>query len=240
MRKWQPTIEPSKRARTSRKTITKYPRTKKSYTRLSIPRRVYVPGGTFPYQLQNKNVYTDTFSRSFDTGSFTSFIFSANGMYDPNITGTGTQPLYFDQLCSVYNHYTVIASSITCIISGHQNGAGAGTYTHTRCGLYIDDDTSIVTSIDDLNQRPGAQVKCMNFASNSPIVLTAGWNARRVFPGDPLGNSVLQGSAAANPTEQSFYVFGFDDPSGISNNIYATVKITYTAVWDELKTVGGS
>ena len=32
---------------------------------------------------------------------------------DPNHTGVGHQPLYFDQLMTIYNHYIVIGAKIT-------------------------------------------------------------------------------------------------------------------------------
>lgn len=36
-------------------------------------------------------------------------LFRANGIFDPDVTGTGHQPLYRDQVADLYTNYTVIA-----------------------------------------------------------------------------------------------------------------------------------
>lgn len=199
----------------------------------TLSKRVLVPKLAFPMQLQNQVTYVDTVSRSNTAGAFTNWQFSANGLYDPDITGTGGQPLYFDQLMAVYNHYTVISSFIQVTVT---NSAGVG----ARVGLYIDDDTSVVSTMDSLWQRPGAKMDAGNLASSKNAKLTAGWNAKTVFSGDPLGNSALQGNVGANPTEQSLFVLGFDDPTGTDSTNLISVKVTYNVVWSELKTIAES
>lgn len=38
--------------------------------------------------------------------------FSLNSCYDPDITGTGNQPYYFDQYAALYNHYRVFGCKV--------------------------------------------------------------------------------------------------------------------------------
>jgi hypothetical protein len=45
-------------------------------------------------------------------GSFASQVFVGNGLYDPDSTGVGAQPLGFDQWMAIYTRYRVIASAI--------------------------------------------------------------------------------------------------------------------------------
>jgi len=55
--------------------------------------------------------YTITSAGGFGTQSF-----GGNCLYDPDITGAGAQPTYYDQLCTStgpYNAYTVKAARIT-------------------------------------------------------------------------------------------------------------------------------
>jgi len=39
-------------------------------------------------------------------------IFRGNSIFDPDLSGTGTQPLFFDQYASLYRYYCVLGSSI--------------------------------------------------------------------------------------------------------------------------------
>ena len=36
-----------------------------------------------------------------------------NSLFDPDFTGTGHQPYYFDQFATIYQRYTVIGSKLT-------------------------------------------------------------------------------------------------------------------------------
>jgi hypothetical protein len=48
-------------------------------------------------------------------GGVVKYTYSANGLYDPDITAIGHQPNKFDQLVGVfYNHYTVTSCNISC------------------------------------------------------------------------------------------------------------------------------
>lgn len=42
------------------------------------------------------------------------YIFRGNSLYDPNYTGVGHQPLYYDTYTSMYQKYRVLGSKITC------------------------------------------------------------------------------------------------------------------------------
>ena len=44
-------------------------------------------------------VYSDQFQLTCTAGALQQYTFAMNGLYDPNLTGTGSQPRYFDTLC---------------------------------------------------------------------------------------------------------------------------------------------
>lgn len=190
--------------------------------------RLVSPYYSFPMQYQNKMRYAEVFTRSFTGGASTNYAFRANSLYDPNYTDTGNQPLYFDQLTAIYDHFTVISSYIKITVTGGGNVRAAG---------YIDDDVTFAGSVNAASERPGAKMAFQNLDGNAPIVMTLGWNASRTFPGDPLSKTELQGSASAGPTEESFFVFYFDAPDSTSQTIFVQAELVFNVVWDELKTI---
>lgn len=54
-----------------------------------------------------------------------SYVFRGNSLYDPDYTGTGHQPRYYDQLTPIYGRYKVLASAITVEMINGSPTAGA-------------------------------------------------------------------------------------------------------------------
>jgi hypothetical protein len=69
--------------------------------------------GPVPSVYKAKLTYVDSQSISAVAGSLASYGYRANGMYDPNYTGVGTQPLYYDQLGAMYSKTRVTSAKIT-------------------------------------------------------------------------------------------------------------------------------
>ncbi len=90
------------------------PRRRRRKANLSIVRT----SNGLPDQLYTTLSYTQQFQLSADPGLQQ---FRGNGMFDPDFSGVGHQPFYFDQLAAVYDRYQVFASSI--YIQFHNNQA---------------------------------------------------------------------------------------------------------------------
>jgi len=184
--------------------------------------------------LCNQLVYAEQVGLTLTTGGPAFYVFSCNGLFDPNVTGTGSQPLYFDQLMAIYDHYTVVSSTIEARLIGAPATANQLTF-----GVYIDDDTSIVsTSIASLMQRPGAHWTQANTTANTLPPVRSAWSAIKTF-GNPMPwtDSELQGTVSANPAEQSYFVVGASDYTLQTATYGLTVLLTFDVVWDELKTI---
>jgi hypothetical protein len=188
----------------------------------------------FPNQLRNTLRYADEVTLAVSVG-FGKYIFSCNGMFDPNITGVGHQPLYFDQLTAVYDHYTVYKSRIRVLVA-HP----ASQTTAVLTSLYIDDDTSTVGDASLASERPGAKSTYNVPSVYKANTLTMSWDGIKAFGPTPMTDPNLQGTVAANPTEQQFYVIQVYD-SGL-NTFSAKVQVVmeFDAIWDEFVTVTNS
>jgi hypothetical protein len=191
----------------------------------------------FPLMMRNQLIYAEQIAFTITAGGPSFYVFSCNGLYDPNITGTGSQPLYFDQLSAVYDHYTVISSTIEARLIGATALANQLTF-----GVYVDDDTSIVSAaISSLLQRPGARWTQANTAANTLPPIHQAWSASKTFGNPaPWTDPELQGTVSTNPVEQSYFVIGAQDFTLQSTTYGLTVVMTFDVVWDELKTIATS
>ena len=214
-----------KRPRTTRK--------RKNYLG-GIPTRINVGRQAFPKQLQNTLRCNETIQYTLTTGLAT-YIFSCNGLFDPNVTGAGHQPLYFDQLSAIYDHYTVIRSRIKVTF-----GTAATLIVPQLYSLYIDDDTSVVANAVIGSERPGAVSKFLNPLTDSPATLYLSWDGKSTFGSDMMSDKDMQGTSSTNPSEQSYFVIQQYDSAGITVTPLMFVELEYDVIWDEFVTVATS
>lgn len=223
---------PSKRFRTAGKTLAKKTYKKRGYIVPAAPGLLRVPRGmAFPMRLRNTMRYAETINIGVTTG-YGKWTFSANGLYDPNISGVGHQPLYFDQLMAIYNHYNVVKSKIT--IAAMHNAVSV----LLTCG--VDDDTT-THAPDVAIEEGGAKYAVYGITSGtiSPSI-TRYWNQAVTFGQGASMGAQLIGDSSNNPTEQSYFNIGVFDPLGSTTNVYVQVVLEYTTDWSELKTIAAS
>lgn len=191
----------------------------------------------FPKRMVMTHKYCDNVQLVSTSGALNKYLFSCNGMFDPNSTGTGHQPLYYDQMAALYNHYTVIGSHIKIRVT-----PTASAEETLYVGTWLDDDTvtSNITSFNDISERTTGKLLLIPPNSNSVYTMSNKWSAKKTFGGSVLGNDNLQGTLTANPTEQTFYGIGIQTASSATTGLEILFEITYIAVWDELKDVAAS
>jgi hypothetical protein len=204
--------------------------------RLPTRQRTSITTGIgFPRRIKMIHKYHETI-RMTNTGGTPAFQrFRANGMFDPNQTGVGHQPLYFDQMTGLYNHWTIIGAKIS-VTFAH---SGSGVPTH--CMVVTDDDTSSSTNIPTLLEQTQNKYKAMSYGNSVPKIIKHSYSAKKVYGGNILANNRLEGDSSNDPTEQYYFTIVTAPVDGVSNNIVdAIVLIEYIAVWKEMKDVAGS
>jgi len=78
------------------------------------------------------------------------YVYNLNSIYDPNLTGTGHQPLGRDQWASFYNRYRVI--KVNCLVRALCTGA-----TERYFGVVANNDTTAFTVFDTACESPHAK-----------------------------------------------------------------------------------
>lgn len=166
--------------------------------------------------------------------------FSANGLFDPNITGTGHQPMAFDQYIAMYDHYKVLSSKMT--IHPLANPSASTADNQQIVLIYLDDDITAITNINNMIEQGQTSYMVINSGASAPPKLTSkSFNSKTFFSNRLSGDSLL-GTGSANPVEQAFYnistaaLNGTGDPVSLA----VLVVIDYVVSFSERKTLGSS
>jgi hypothetical protein len=166
------------------------------------------------------------------TGTPGTQVFSANGCFDPDITGTGGQPMGFDQMMLFYNHYTVMRSRIRAVFQNLTTGGVIAT-----CVLSVSGSSTPVTVVEDLIENGDCSIESMGFTGG----YSGGCTQRRtldVGKYQGLRNTIddpdMRGDSASNPVEQVYYHLSLYDPVG-AGAVSALVQclIEYDTIFHE-------
>lgn len=199
-----------------------------------------VPLGRIPRQLsmlgakvKTKLRYVETFTIDPPTAGLPgTYVFSANGLYDPNITGVGHQPRGFDQIMALYDHYYTHSAKITVDYGSTSNGNVA-----PWCGGIVLDDNSTPAAnmIQECEQR--AANYRLSTDDNQPRI-TLGFNSKEWF--SRFKESLL-GTSGTNPSDQAYFIV-FCQAVGTADlgKIDCIATIEYDVTFSEPKNVASS
>lgn len=200
-----------------REIASRYGMSKKRKTRGSIPARasrvsVSPWSGPMPSQMFTTVRYVEAFALNPGAGTNAQYVFSANGLYDPNITGIGHQPRGFDEIMKFYNNYCVNGSKITvqCATS-----ATATAVENIVVSVFPSiTSAATVTNIWDaiepkgcryLTFTPGATVTTSkpNFQVNNYV------NINRWLAQDTNDDNTVKGDVSSNPSTQVYWILNY-------------------------------
>ena len=187
----------------------------------------------FPNVAVRKLRYTTANQISVTSGVLNTHVFSLNGLYDPDYTGTGHQPMGFDQMMPFYNHYHVTKAKVHVIFSmleGDRAGA---------VGIKVTPDTTPPGSHEDLIEEGRNSWDTIAGAAST----TNGTKALRCSVNVPavnglsranfLADTEYQGTIISNPTEQTYIHLCAWSSSLNSFTVRFDVVIDYEAVFTE-------
>lgn len=206
--------------------MSKLPLLAKRTRKLKIPRGL--PSGV-PDKLWVNLRYTTTITVDPGVGQSAAHIFRANDMRDPDYSGTGNQPRFYDEWMAMYNHFCVERSSIKLSASSLADSSAALAVV----GIDVRSGASIPSGPDDYIEGRHTRSAQLGFASGGKPVANVSNTcdlANWFGVGSAIERSDLTGGASS-PTEEVFYhVFVSPMYSSDPNAVAMRVTIDYSAI----------
>lgn len=164
--------------------------------------------------------------------------YRANGMYRPAYSGSTTQPLFFDQMNVLYNHFQVYGSKITlkCTLDD-------GATVDRIIGIVLTPGAELLGSTATLMEQPYSVFKVLPASDTRTITVSKNFSHKKFFRSSPGGEkSLYRGDYSTDPQELAYYSIwhATSATSAESPNIRLHLTIEYVAKWSERKIVAQS
>lgn len=157
-------------------------------------------------------------------------VISANGLFAPSVGVDAHQPRGFDQMMSMYTHFTVMGAKCTASFTQTDGTDGCQAVVAVRGRR-----SAFNSKFDVLEDRNVSFRTLGKDRTGVPVVVSRTFSTRK-FLGkrNPLDDDILQGTAIANPNEEAFFHISVipltADPIGVIN---VSVDIMYVVTFTE-------
>jgi len=183
-----------------------------------------------PDRLFVKLVFSERLTWTQTTGNVSANVYKLNSLYDPDLTGTGLQPYFFDQWASLYYNYRVKASKIEFTVM-------CGGNSHNNAIAFIlpsDESTAFGTTSQDLIlEQPRCKFRSlkMGYPGVGQTKLTHYMDMERVsgFSKVQTAGTDFGALVSADPAQLGFWHIGTWCPDGNTPNLNTITKITFYA-----------
>lgn len=185
----------------------------------------------FPAKVKKTLRYQEYVTLTSTGGTLNSYVFSANGLYDPNITGTGHSPMGFDQMMIFFEHYVVEFARITVNFNNTATGC-------MMAGIRMDPNFTGLSNIQQMLEFGG--ITFDNFEAKNTYGCTKTMKMgcsigkiQGVSRSALTADVNLRGDVASNPSEQTYFHLVAWDPNSLTGSFTCDVIIEYDAIFTE-------
>lgn len=197
----------------------------------------YVPSG-MPTTRIAKLKYCQINALTSTSGILTEQLYSANNIYDPDVSGAGHQPMGHDQWAALFNHYVVLGSKITLKCCDSDS-----TVAPTHVGLYLSDGKTLsYTSGYQYAEARKGQNRLTAPGANKTLYMRAKFSAKKFYNVKDMKDNTdrLGAAVGASPGEQAFFHFWVQTIDASTNTIRYIAEIEYIVLFSEPKDLSTS
>lgn len=149
-----------------------------------------------------------------------------NGIYDPDTSTGGAQPMSHDEFATFYENYQVIGAKAVTTFRWSSTAANAA----VTCFAWPDDDTTAPPTIATKRERYPGKVKTLLPDLTETVSITNYFSAKKFFAAkDVADEHQLKAPFTGDPFHQAYLVTGVQDPweVGAISPVAVETKITY-------------
>jgi len=197
----------------------------KKKAKYNKPTTTIVRSPGFADSLYVRLKYAETVQMNSGSAHYYTYAYRGNSLFDPNYTGAGHQPMYFDQYSAIYNRYRVMGCAIKINAINVSNSAAA--YLIIQSGT----DTSLPTDVTQLLEQSRAHItRTIPVASRYPVAIKSyvstrkacGLNKKQIFDED------FSALVTANPAQLWYHNIMVQSVDGLTYpNVQLMVTLTY-------------
>lgn len=192
-----------------------------------------------PRSIPAKMIYHNIYAETAPTAGATAVrIWSANGLYDLDISGAGHQPRGFDQIILLYDHYVTLSAKVTvkfCLGETINE-------VPILVGIAVSDQPSALTTTNDYIENSNCVYDVLSLQKDQ-VELSMSVNVYKFLGrSNPLADPHLKGTSAANPSEQAYFHLFMRNLSGSADTQTVIENLVHESysVWIEPKAVSQS
>ncbi len=156
-------------------------------------------------------------------------VFKANGMFDPDTTGSGHQPYGFDQMLNIYQRYCVLRTKYKVSFSPSNDRLNVGTIVAS----------TVTTSVTDLatyslaTESPHSQAKALAYNGGMPAVFTGNIATNAILgttQNQMMSDDLFQGTTTTDPTNLTVLTVFWYNPSTTTVTASFMINLEYEAM----------
>lgn len=159
------------------------------------------------------------------------YVYSLNGLYDPDITGVGGQPTGFDQYMALYGKYTVLKAKVTVSVIN----SDATNPQLVGCNISSASSTSTDPNVYVRNNNQWLQTLTQFGKGTDRSSFQFEIDIAKLTTNNIWVDDVMSGTVSTNPVNQ-WYLFIWcisADAAADAGNTVWTVKIEYLTAFRE-------
>lgn len=180
--------------------------------------------------------YADVKTLTSTTGSVATHQFAINDLFDPDYTGTGHQPLYFDEYAAIYNKYKVFGCKYKIMILSKTDDVNGMLSINAS-----DDSTTPVSSATEFMEQGNArQAVVSGQEGQNRKYITGYFSIKKLLGVKNLQDDDFRTAVSTNPSNRVFMNLCYQSFDSGTSSLNVAIVLTFYSEFSNKKLIGQS